>query len=78
MRLWSLHPCYLDAKGLVALWREALRARAVLRGETRATSTIRDCNVFARIGIRAPRSMPISAPCMWKRNRVAMHSMAAN
>lgn len=35
MRLWSLHPKYLDARGLVALWREALLARAVLRGETR-------------------------------------------
>jgi hypothetical protein len=34
MRLWSLHPKYLDAPGLVALWREALLARAVLRGET--------------------------------------------
>jgi hypothetical protein len=35
MRLWSLHPKYLDAPGLVALWREALLARAVLRGLTR-------------------------------------------
>jgi hypothetical protein len=35
MRLWSLHPKYLDSRGLVALWREALLARAVLRGETR-------------------------------------------
>lgn len=35
MRLWSLHPKYLDPKGLVALWREALLARAVLRGRTR-------------------------------------------
>jgi hypothetical protein len=35
MRLWSLHPKYLDPKGLVALWREALLARAVLRGETK-------------------------------------------
>ncbi len=35
MRLWSLHPKYLDARGLVALWREALLARAVLRGLTR-------------------------------------------
>ena len=34
MRLWSLHPKYLDPKGLVALWREALLARAVLRGRT--------------------------------------------
>ena len=35
MRLWTIHPRYLDAKGLVALWREALLAKAVLRGETR-------------------------------------------
>lgn len=34
MRLWSLHPRYLDPQGLVALWREALLARAVLAGET--------------------------------------------
>lgn len=35
MRLWSLHPRYLDARGLVALWREALLAKAVLLGQTR-------------------------------------------
>lgn len=35
VRLWSLHPRYLDSQGLVALWREALLAQAVLRGETR-------------------------------------------
>lgn len=35
MRLWSLHPKYLDAKGLVALWREGLLARKVLRGKTK-------------------------------------------
>ncbi|AMO22477.1 pyrimidine dimer DNA glycosylase/endonuclease V [Ramlibacter solisilvae] len=35
MRLWSLHPRYLDPQGLVALWREALLARAVLGGSTR-------------------------------------------
>ena len=35
MRLWTVHPRYLDARGLVALWREALLARAVLRGATR-------------------------------------------
>lgn len=35
MRLWSLHPRYLDARGLVALWREALLAQAVLLGNTR-------------------------------------------
>lgn len=35
MRLWTLHPRYLDMKGLCALWREALLAQAVLRGRTR-------------------------------------------
>jgi len=35
VRLWTIHPRYLDAQGLVALWREALLAKAVLRGETR-------------------------------------------
>ena len=35
MRLWSLDPRYLDARGLVALWREALLAQAVLQGRTR-------------------------------------------
>ena len=34
MRLWTLHPKYLDAPGLVALWREALLAREVIRGRT--------------------------------------------
>ena len=34
MRLWSLHPSYLDAKGLVACWREGLLARKVLTGDT--------------------------------------------
>lgn len=34
MRLWSLHPKHLDAKGLVALWREALLAKHVLEGRT--------------------------------------------
>lgn len=35
MRLWSLYPSYLDRRGLVAVWREGLLARAVLRGKTR-------------------------------------------
>lgn len=34
MRIWTLHPKYLDPKGLVALWRESLLARAALCGET--------------------------------------------
>ncbi len=35
MRLWSLHPKYLDTKGLVAAWREALLAKHVLEGKTK-------------------------------------------
>ncbi|MBF0147172.1 MAG: DNA lyase [Magnetococcales bacterium] len=35
MRLWTLHPRYLDTQGLVALWREALLAQKVLQGLTR-------------------------------------------
>lgn len=35
MRLWTLHPRYLDAQGLVAAWRESLLAQKVLRGATR-------------------------------------------
>jgi len=35
MRLWTVHPRYLDGKGLVAAWREALLAQKVLLGATR-------------------------------------------
>jgi len=35
MRLWTINFKYLDAKGLVALWREALLAKNVLEGLTK-------------------------------------------
>jgi hypothetical protein len=35
MRLWTISFEYLDAKGLVALWRESLLAKNVLRGKTK-------------------------------------------
>lgn len=35
MRLWTIHPRYLDSRGLVALWREGLLAQKVIAGETR-------------------------------------------
>lgn len=35
MRLWSLHPRYLDRQGLTACWRESLLAQAVLLGRTK-------------------------------------------
>ena len=36
MRLWSINPKYLDARGLVALWAESLLAQKVLTGKTKA------------------------------------------
>jgi hypothetical protein len=50
MRLWSIHPKYLDPIGLIALWREALLAKAVLRGKTNGYTNhsqlirFKDCN----------------------------------
>lgn len=35
MRLWTISPAYLDAKGLLAAWREGLLALKVLKGLTR-------------------------------------------
>jgi len=35
VRLWTVHPQYLDARGLTAAWREALLAQRVLSGATR-------------------------------------------
>lgn len=40
MRLWSIHPEYLDTKGLVALWREALLARNVLLNKKKVIEII--------------------------------------
>lgn len=35
MRLWSVHPKYLDQRGLCGLWTESLLAQKVLMGETK-------------------------------------------
>lgn len=35
MRLWSLHPRYLDRQALIACWRETLLAQKVLDGGTK-------------------------------------------
>lgn len=35
MRLWSIHPKYLDRAGILALWRESLLAQKVLQGKTK-------------------------------------------
>lgn len=48
MRLWSLHPQYLDRPGLTAAWREALLAQAVLAGRTRGYTTHPQLERFRR------------------------------
>ncbi|HBG70390.1 MAG: hypothetical protein A2W93_09040 [Bacteroidetes bacterium GWF2_43_63] len=46
MRIWSVHPEYLDVKGLVALWRETLLAKHVLLGLTRGYTNHPQLNRF--------------------------------
>ena len=46
MRIWSIHPKYLDSKGLVALWRETLLAKKVLEGKTRGYKNHPQLNRF--------------------------------
>jgi len=46
MRIWSLHPKYLDVKGIVALWREALLAKHVLEDKTKGYKNHPQLNRF--------------------------------
>ncbi|HSC53148.1 MAG TPA: pyrimidine dimer DNA glycosylase/endonuclease V [Phnomibacter sp.] len=46
MRIWSIHPQYLDPKGLVALWRETLLAKHVLEGKTKGYKNHPQLNRF--------------------------------
>lgn len=55
MRLWSIHPRYLDSVGLVALWREGLLAQKVLRGETKGYKSHPQLHRFKEL------SNPVSA-----------------
>ena len=48
MRIWSLHPKYLDTKGLVALWREALLAKHVLEDKTKGYRNHPQLNRFKK------------------------------
>ncbi len=50
MRLWSIHPKYLDSKGLVALWREGLLAKKVLEGGTKGYRNHPQLDRFRRHG----------------------------
>ncbi len=51
MRLWSLHPGYLDQKGLTAVWREGLLAQAVLAGRTRGYTRHPQLRRFRESGV---------------------------
>ena len=46
MRLWTIHPKYLDVQGLSGAWREALLAQKVLRGETKGYKNHPQLNRF--------------------------------
>jgi hypothetical protein len=48
MRIWSIHPKYLDQKGLVALWRESLLAKHVLEGKTKGYKNHPQLNRFKK------------------------------
>ena len=50
MRIWSLHPKYLDTKGLVALWRETLLAQHVLAGKTKGYKNHPQLDRFKKCG----------------------------
>lgn len=46
MRLWSIHPKYLDSKGLVALCRETLLSQNVLMNKTKGYKNHPQLNYF--------------------------------
>jgi hypothetical protein len=48
MRIWSIHPKYLDTKGLVALWRETLLAKHVLENKTKGYKNHPQLNRFKK------------------------------
>ncbi|MFA5109207.1 MAG: pyrimidine dimer DNA glycosylase/endonuclease V [Patescibacteria group bacterium] len=51
MRLWSLHPQYLDRQGLLAVWREGLLAKKVLSGKTRGYKNHPQLTRFRQTGV---------------------------
>ncbi|NMR20414.1 pyrimidine dimer DNA glycosylase/endonuclease V [Cellulomonas fimi] len=57
MRLWSVHPRYLDRQGLTASWREGLLAQKVLAGGTKGYRNHPQLQRFRAAGVpRAPRA----------------------
>lgn len=65
MRLWTLHPKHLDTKGLVAVWREALLAQAVLLGRTRGYTRHPQLDRF-RACVDPIASIGVYLYCVWR------------
>lgn len=77
MRLWTLHPKYLDAQGLVALWRK-VSSRALCSGaRPRVIAIIRSCSGFAPSPHREPQSIFIFERSRMRQSIAAMHSIGA-
>jgi hypothetical protein len=63
MRLWTIHPAYLDSKGLVAAWREGLLAQKVLEGETKGYANHPQLLRF-KLGADPLRSISLYLQCL--------------
>lgn len=56
MRLWSVHPRYLDRQGLTAAWREGLLAQKVLTGTTRGYRNHPQLRRFGQVPAVVPQA----------------------
>ena len=59
MRIWSLHPIFLDVQGLSGQWREALLAQKVLQGGTKGWRNHPQLNRFKE------HEKPLEAICYY-------------
>ena len=76
MRLWSIHPKYLDTKGLCALWRESLLAQKVLKGETKGYRNHPQLERF-RNHPHPERAIATYLAGIWKESQVRGHNFDA-
>ncbi|WP_298458968.1 pyrimidine dimer DNA glycosylase/endonuclease V [uncultured Cellulomonas sp.] len=59
MRIWSVHPGYLDRQGLTACWREGLLVQKVLTGTTKGYRNHPQLRRFRAAGDGAAMSEPV-------------------
>ena len=62
MRLWSIHPKYLDRQGLLAIWREGLLAQKVLQRKTKGYKNHPQLERFKNI----PENLGTLAIYLWE------------